>query len=218
MYMYLRVSHGVCTIYRLVRKDEEEANDDSLNIYEFLQEINVAQEDEVPPAGLQAAIAASFKSQRQEHSVAKTAEEANHVLLKRAMQASIEGDTEMDMDLPQPPSGDDGSLAPAAQLSGIASGYHRSHRAACSSPRIQRQRAVRLARLAHCRHLLASESACMHARDDFCSHTKPPFSLACSYTVSILVAHVHAHACTEPSNFLTTTTVLEKIIKGLVYY
>jgi hypothetical protein len=42
--------------------EEEEADEVSLNFYDFLEELDAVQEGEVPPADLQAAITASFES------------------------------------------------------------------------------------------------------------------------------------------------------------
>jgi hypothetical protein len=54
-------------------EEEKEADDISLSFYEFLEGLDTMQEGEVPSADLQAAIAASFEMQRQEHDVSRAA-------------------------------------------------------------------------------------------------------------------------------------------------
>jgi hypothetical protein len=53
-------------------KEKEEAYDVSLSFHEFLEGLDATQEGEVPPANLQAAIATSFETQRQERNVSRT--------------------------------------------------------------------------------------------------------------------------------------------------
>jgi hypothetical protein len=54
--------------------EEDEAHDVSLNFYEFLEELDAAQEGDVPLADLQAAIDASFETQHQERGVSRAAQ------------------------------------------------------------------------------------------------------------------------------------------------
>jgi hypothetical protein len=75
-----------------VREEDEEEDEDDLSFSEFLEELDVKQADEVPPADLQAGIAASFETHRQERGRATTTEEV--ILLESAIEASTGGDTE----------------------------------------------------------------------------------------------------------------------------
>jgi hypothetical protein len=52
-------------------EEEKEADDVTLSFYEFLEGLDAKQEGKVPPADLQAAIAASFEMHRQEHVVSR---------------------------------------------------------------------------------------------------------------------------------------------------
>jgi hypothetical protein len=55
-------------------EEEEEADDVSLSFYEFLEGLDAAQEGGVPPTDLQAAVAASFETHRQERGISRAAQ------------------------------------------------------------------------------------------------------------------------------------------------